>query len=67
MPSFLKFGMTHVCFRGGNELLQAGIDRAEDLADLATKQGQDTNDNDCDQHQDQRVLDQALALFPSKE
>ena len=48
-------------------LAQAGIDRAEDLADLATQDGQNTNHNNGDQHQDQRVLDQALTILFSEE
>ena len=48
-------------------LAQAGVDRAEDLADLAAKQGQDTNDNNCDQHQDQRILDQTLSILFGEE
>jgi len=43
-------------------LAQTGVDRAEDRADLAAKYGQNTNDDNCDQHQDQRVLDQILAV-----
>src|SRR5204862_4638020 len=48
-------------------LAQAGVDRAEDLADLAAKQGQNTNDNNCDQHQDQCVLNQTLTILFGEE
>ena len=42
---------------------QPAIDRAEYRADLAAEQRQDADHNDRNQYQDQRVLDQALALF----
>ena len=48
-------------------LLQAGVDRAEDRANLAAKYGQNTNDDNCDQHQDQRVLDQTLTILFGEE
>ena len=48
-------------------LAQAGVDRAEDLADLATQDGQNTDDNNCDQHQDQRVLNQTLTILFGEE
>ena len=48
-------------------LAQAGVDRAEDLADLAAQHGQDTDDNNCDEHQDQRVLDQTLTILFGEE
>ena len=48
-------------------LLESGVDRAEDRADLAAQKGQNTNDNNCDQHQDQCVLDQTLAILFGEE
>ena len=48
-------------------LLQAGVDRAEDLADLATEDAQDTDNDDGDQHQDQRVLNQTLSILFGEE
>ena len=48
-------------------LAQTGVDRAEDLADLAAEQGQNTNDNNGDKHEDQRVLDQTLAVLFGEE
>ena len=37
--------------------------RAEDLADLATEQRQDTNNNNSNKNQNKRILDEALAFF----
>ena len=48
-------------------LAQAGVDRAKHLADLATQDGQNTDDDDGDQHQDQRVLDQTLSILFGEE
>ena len=48
-------------------LAQTGVDRAEDLADLTAQQRQNTNDNNCNQHQNQRVLDQSLSIFRGEE
>ncbi len=39
------------------------VDGAEDLADLAAQQRQDTDDNNGDEDEDERVLDQTLAFF----
>ena len=54
-------------FENVRSLAQAGVDRAEDRADLAAQNGQNTNDNNSDQHQDQRVLDQTLTILFGEE
>src|SRR5687767_12418991 len=48
-------------------LSESGVDAREDRRDAATEQGQDTDNDDGDQHQDQGVLDQALAFLTSEE
>ncbi|ABQ92117.1 hypothetical protein RoseRS_3763 [Roseiflexus sp. RS-1] len=53
-----------------NEPILAGqttVDLAEDLADAAAEQGENTDDDDGDQHEDERVLNQTLAFFPGEE
>src|SRR5215467_5633647 len=47
--------------------VQAAVDGAEHLADLTAQQAQDADDDDRDQHEDERVLDQTLALFLGEE
>ena len=48
-------------------LAQTGVDRAEDLADLAAEQRKNTDNNNSDKHQNKRVLDQTLAIFLGEE
>jgi hypothetical protein len=48
-------------------LAQTTVDLAEDLADAAAEQGEDTDDDDGDQHEDERILNQTLAFFPGEE
>lgn len=43
--------------------LQAVCNGAEDLADLRTQQNEDGDHDDCHKGDDQRVLDQPLALL----
>src|SRR5262245_58928801 len=45
------------------DLAEAAVDRSEHTADLALHDAQHTYDNNSDQNEDQRVLDQALAVF----
>jgi hypothetical protein len=45
------------------ETLDGLDDVGENVADDRSKQEQDSDHDDGDQHQDERVLDQALALF----
>ena len=58
--------------RGGNRwneptlLAQTTVDLAEDLADATAEQGENTDNDDGDQHEDQRVLNQTLAFFPGE-
>ena len=51
----------------GLQVLDGVDDVGEDVADDRTQQEQNSDHDDGDQHQDQRILDQALALFPRKE
>jgi hypothetical protein len=53
--------------RGRQVLFQAGVDVAEDPANLGAQGGQNTNDNNGDQYQDQRVLDQTLTILFGEE
>ena len=45
------------------EGLEGLHDVAEDVADRGPEQGEDDDDNDSDEHEDQGVLNQALAFF----
>ena len=44
-------------------LRQGAVDRAEGVADLGTEQPHDSNHDDGDESEDDRVLDEALAFF----
>jgi hypothetical protein len=46
---------------------QTAVDLAEDSANSLAKQGENTDDDDGDQHEDERVLNQTLAFFPGEE
>ena len=43
--------------------LEGVLDLAENVADGGSEQCQNGDNHDCDQHQDQRILHQALAFF----
>jgi len=47
----------------GRFLAEVILDRAEHVADGRAQQGQDRDHDDRHQHQDQRVLYEALSLF----
>lgn len=44
--------------------LQVGDDTREHVTNHRPKQREDDNDDDGDQNEDQRILNEALALFP---
>ena len=43
--------------------LQGAVDRAEGVTDLWPEQTDDRDHNDCDEHEDDGVLDQPLSPF----
>jgi hypothetical protein len=48
-------------------LLQTAVDRAKDRTHLAAEQRKNTDNNNSDEHQNKRILDQALAIFLGEE
>jgi len=42
---------------------QRAVDRAEDITYLRSDQAHDRNHDNCDEHEDDRVLDQPLSPF----
>jgi hypothetical protein len=54
---------TGLLLRTTNLAGQGGVDGAEGIADLGSKQTHDSNYDDGDESEDDRVLDEALAFF----
>jgi hypothetical protein len=51
------------CLARMSGLRQGTVDGAEGIADLGTKQTHDSNYNDGDERENNRVFDEALAFF----
>ena len=47
--------------------VQGVVDRAESVADLGSEQAHDSDDNDGDQSENDRVLNQTLTFFLGSE